>query len=115
MQESGIRQHPGTRGHGSDGAFNSGGVLINGLCILTVHPLTVSLRRRGLVQCQVKTTLVGIEMASAINSDARKQPNPSPSIGLVLTANLYLLRDKTALQWVTELDQSPLDLIFKKH
>ena len=64
------------------------------------------------MQCQVKTTLVGMEMASALNSDARKQPNPPPSIGLVLTANL--LRDKTALQWVTELDQSPSDLIFKK-
>ena len=93
----------------------SGRVLINGLCILTVPTPTVSLRRRGLVQCQVKTTLVGMEMASALNSDARKQPNPPPSIGLVLTANLYLLRDKTALQWVTELDQSPSDLIFKKH
>ena len=65
------------------------------------------------VQLQVKTTLVG--MARSLNSDARKQPNPPPDIGLGLTANLP--RDKTALQRVlyTELDQSPSHLIFKKH
>ena len=51
--------------------------------------------------------------ASALNSDARQQTNPSPSIDLVLSANL--LRDKTALQWVTELDHGPSHLIFKKH
>ena len=66
-----------------------------------------------MVQCQVKTTLVGTVMASALNSDALKQTNPPPSIGLVLSANL--LRDKTALQWVTELDHGPSHLIFKKH
>ena len=55
------------------------------------------------VQLHVKTTLVG--MARSLNSDARKQPNPPPGIGLGLTANLP--RDKTALQRVlyTELDQ----------
>ena len=64
------------------------------------------------VQLHVKTTLVG--MARSLNSDARKQPNPPPGIGLGLTANLP--RDKTALQRVlyTELDQSPSHLIFKK-
>ena len=52
-------------------------------------------------------------MARSLNSDARKQPNPPPGIGLGLTANLP--QDKTALQRVTELDQSPSHLIFKKH
>ena len=55
-----------------------------------------------MVQCQVKTTLVGTVMAPALNSDALKQTNPPPSTGLVLSATL--LRDKTALQWVTELE-----------
>ena len=63
------------------------------------------------VQCHVKTTLVG--MARLLNSDARKQPNPPPGIGLGLTANLT--RDKTALQRVTGLDQSQSHLIFKKY
>ena len=48
------------------------------------------------VQRHVKTTLVG--MARSLNSDARKQPNPPPGIGLVLTANVP--RDKTALNRV---------------
>ena len=64
------------------------------------------------VQCHVKTTLVQ-GTARSLNSDARKQPNPPPGIGLGLTANLP--PDNTALQRVTELDQSPPHLIFKKH
>ena len=65
------------------------------------------------VQRHVKTTLVS--MARSLNSEARKQPNPPPGIGLGLTANLP--QDKTALQRVlyTELDQSPWHLILKKH
>ena len=51
--------------------------------------------------------------ASALNSEARQQTNPPPSIGLVLSANL--LPDKTALQWVTKLHHGPSHLIFKKH
>ena len=64
-----------------------------------------------MVQCQVKTTLVGTVMASALNSDALKQTNPPPSIGLMLSANL--LRDKAALQWVTELEYGSSHLILR--
>ena len=109
LQESGICQHPRTRGHRCDGAF-----LSEVKCILTPHPdLTAVNLTWKMVQCQVKTTLVGTVMASALNSDALKQTNPPPSIGLVLSANL--LREKTALQWVTELEHGPSYLIFKKH
>ena len=38
------------------------------------------------VQLHAKTTLVG--MARSLSSDARKQPNTPPGIGLGLTANL---------------------------
>ena len=107
LQESGICQHPRTRGHRCDGAF-----LPEVKCILTPHPdLTAVNLTWKMVQCQVKTTLVGTVMASALNSDALKQTNPPPSIGLVLSANL--LRDKTALQWVTELEYGSSHLILR--
>ena len=71
MQESGILQHPGTRGYGSDGAFLT--------CISTVPTPTVSSRRRNLVRSQVKFGWYG---------DGIRETSPLPSGGLELTFNL---------------------------
>ena len=98
MQESGIRQHPGTRGYGSDSAFLAEAKYMD----IAYRPTpTVSSRRRYLVRRQVKTTLAGTETASATNSAAHRETSPLPSGGLELTFNLF--KDTTVFQWVKEL------------
>ena len=101
MQESGILQHPGTRGYGSDGAFLAEAKYMDIAYRQYPHPCTVSSRRRNLVRHQVKTTLAGTETASATNSAAHRETSPLPSGGLELTFNLF--RDTTVFQWVKEL------------
>ena len=95
----------------SDGTFLAGNLNSHTLHISSPSTHGQFKAANSRVQCHVKITLVG--MARSLNSDARKQPNPPPGIGLGLSANLP--QDKTALQRVTELDQSPSHLIFKKH
>ena len=92
MQESGIHQHPGTRRQESDGPFF--GSFVIKACILTVDALTVSLRRRALAQCKVKTTLGGIIIVDTTQSfDAQRIPSPLPSGGLELISSPF--GDKT--------------------
>ena len=59
-------------------------------CILRVYPLTVSLRRRALAQCQVKTTLGGIVIVDTTKSfDAQRIPSLLPSGGLELISSPF--------------------------
>ena len=77
MQESGIRQHPGTRGTDLTAPFWQ--KLNTGHCISTVPTPTVSSRRRNLVRSQVKFGWYG---------DGIRETSPLLSGGLELTFNL---------------------------
>ena len=55
---------------------------------MTALTLIVNLRRQGMAQSQVKTTLAGTGTASAPNSAAHREANPLPSCGWELIFDL---------------------------